>query len=440
MAQFGHARQIMPSDNLRICIDLHDPHDRNGATPITWGCNGQQSQLWYWDGDTHQIRWAVDSNKCLASSKTNHDSVILVDCSYDGNGNALPEQAWVYQHSGAIYQHKGPKCMGVERGYTSEFYWGLHMMNCDNSQGRIFEWCSVEDCPPPIPPSVGVFPDDHCKYDASTDAVSWPRFDTEQDLKNNKEWKAYFEAIYGGIPAFGYPICTGAFQFLWKLAAQKAGVVGEPAHCVAGHPGGQDLPDGWYYVGSGIAEATTVFSYISNHHLAGAVVPSGHWVEVSHTSFGGDVGATWFYMSVGSGVWYNVKQSAVFREHNRAVWAVLGVHCSDNPNDKAGNAPTECEKNFPGLYDAVRNLGYESMQFTHHYDCTCGSHGQSSFPDHSRLCPTEIVDLQDLDGASKSCVHFKGGWEASTSCHCKESVRSDSRMGHKVSFSNCGAF
>jgi len=277
-------------------------------------------------------------------------------------------------------------------------------------------------------------------YDASQGDIVWPRFDTEQDLKNDDHWSAYFEAVYGGVPSSGYPICTGAFQFLWKLAAQNAGVVDEPTQCVTdSDPEGQELPSGYYFVGSGVAEATSVFSYIYNPHYAGVAVPSANWVEVTHTVFGGDLGATWFYMSVGSGVWYNVGATIAFHDHIAAAFQFLGQKCKDNSD--SGGAATECEGNFPQLYPAVSSLGYNSIQFTHHYDCTCGPKGHSSFAGHYRLCPTEIVDVDDTNGNNQACIgSFKGGWEASTGCACDESFTSDTHdQGQSAAYSNCGA-
>merc|ERR1711937_1084868 len=107
--------------------------------------------------------------------------------------------------------------------------------------------------------SDNVFPGDHCAHDASTNDVAWPRFDTEQDLWNDPYWTGYFQTVYGGVPTWGYPICTGSFQFLWKLAAAASGVVADPAQCY-----GQEFPSGYYFVGYTPAEATDVFSYIAN--------------------------------------------------------------------------------------------------------------------------------------------------------------------------------
>jgi hypothetical protein len=602
MAASSQALQIMPSDNHRMCMDVKGGDGKNGDRIQIWGCNGMESQLWYFDPGSFQITWAGDRNKCVdahPADKEGRRRIQLWDCGHDGNGNVWPQQNWGYDSdAGTIYLASSgadaSSCLGVYGGFTQDFAEMMYLQDCDNSQrGQIFylqngitvrsvqqfELCldvpggdltngnqlqmwpcnglatqywvfetgsnrikaasdlnkcvdagdlssssrlmiwdcndhetqdfgydvdakclylsssgdaslcvdlagasltgakvqvwecnqcwnqqiqaygpvslssakldftlesAVRDCPP-APSSISsdnVFPEDHCAYDSSHGDVVWPRFDTEQDLKNDAYWSVYFEAVYGGVPSSGYPICTGAFQFLWKIAAQNAGVVNEPTQCVGdNHPDGQKLPSGYYFVGSGTAEATSVFSYIYNPNYDGVAVPSAYWVEVTHTVFGGDAGATWFYMSVGSGVWYNVGATIVFHDHNAAAFQFLGENCADDKNDDAGGAASECEGNFPQLYPAVRSLGYNSIQFTHHFDCTCGRTGHSTFPHHFRLCPTEIVDVDDQDGATKACVgSFKGGWEASAGCACDESFSSDTHtQGQSVGYSNCGA-
>lgn len=182
----------------------------------------------------------------------------------------------------------------------------------------------------------------------------------------------------------------------------------------------------------------TFYAYIYNSHYFGASVPAYYWVEVSHSVFPGDQGAVWYYMSVGSGVWFNVGNTAVYEDHPDGVANILGQKCKDEPQDH-GKIKTECEKNFPALYTAGSNMGLNSIQFTGHHDCTCGPVGVSSYK-YNRWCPTEIIALDDSSGGGNGCSFLlAGGWAATSGCNCQEGFKSGTRGGTSVSYANCGA-
>jgi hypothetical protein len=192
-------------------------------------------------------------------------------------------------------------------------------------------------------------------------------------------------------------------------------------------------------------EAQDVFAYIYNPNLYGVAAPANTWVEVAHTVFPGDAGAIWYYMAVGSGVWINVGNTAVYKDHPDLVSDLLHQSCSDQSQDKFGTHPTECENNFDDVYKAASSAGYNTIQITDHYDCTCGPQGDSSYK-YNRHCPTEIIALDDPSGASLGCSSLlKGGWEASGGCNCDESFKSTTKDPHCAaatggcSYSNCGA-
>jgi hypothetical protein len=438
-----------------MCLDVPGGDLSNGVELQMWVCNGLSTQYWEFDSDSFRIKAASNPDKCVdAGALTSGQMLMIWDCN-DNDAQSFGYDADV-QSLYLASSTDASLCVDM-RGESSLNGAKVQVWDCNqcwNQKLQAYGPATLALAKPALTSAVGncrplpsaiasddVFPEDHCQYDSSHDHISWPRFDSEQDLKNDAGWSAYFEAIYGGVPSSGYPICPGAFQFLWKLSAQNAGVVEEPTQCVDNsNPQGQQLPNGYYYVGYGVAEATDVFSFIANSYYNGAAVPQGYWVEVTHTAFPGDIGAVWFYMSVGSGVWYNVGTTAPFHDHGSAVARFLHQKCTDNKNDNAGNLPTECEKNFDAMFHTARQLGYDSLQFTHHYDCTCGPKGPSSFTGGNRLCFTEIVDVRDLDGAATGCAaSFKGGWEASADCACDPSVSSNTHSGDKANYANCGA-
>jgi hypothetical protein len=305
---------------------------------------------------------------------------------------------------------------------------------------------SGDDCPDvpgtptPSPSSGNVFPSDHCQYDTG----AWPTFNSQQDLENDQYWSAYFTTIYGGVPSSGYPICPGAFQFLWQHAAQQSGVAQAPTDCSTGggffSPTGNELGDGTFYTGNSFLEARDVYGFIYNSKLFGASVPANKYVEVSHTVFPGDKGAIWYYMSVGSGVWINVGNTAVYNDHADAVSDILGSSCHDEAQDTFGLHPTECEQDFTNLYSAAQGKGLNTIQITGHHDCTCGPVGDSSYK-YKRWCNTEIIYLEDPNGGGNGCTQaLKGGWEATADCNCQENYKSSTREAAAVSYANCGSF
>lgn len=198
------------------------------------------------------------------------------------------------------------------------------------------------------------------------------------------------------------------------------------------------MSDGTYFTGMSFLEAQDVYGYIYNSKLQGASVPGNNWVEVTHTVFPGDNGVIWYYMSVGSGAWMNVGNTKVYKDHPQMVRDLVGTACHDESQDK-GHHHTECEKDFPSVYQAARGNGLNSIQITNHFDCLCGPQGTSSYK-YNRWCYTEIIALDDSTGGGNGCSQLlAGGWEASSGCNCQESFKSSTKNGKKVSYANCGA-
>lgn len=429
-------KTITPAEDSDLCIDLPGGDVRNGNPLWLWECNGQDSQIWVFDN--YQIRYGPDESFCIDAYDelfVPGTQLILWEC------NGHPQQTWGYDGDALkVYIIDRSTCFDWSE---ANYDWGqqMHIWDCNDQLNQ--QWYLWDAGTPSVFQSH-VFPADHCQYDAG----GWPSFGSEQDLQNDPYWSAYFQNVYGGVPSWGYPICPGAFQFLWQISAANTGVYqGDPTDCTGGTDGsGQELAPGTYYTGNSFLEAKDVYGYIYNPNFYGSWVPANTWVEVTHSVFPGDVGAIWYYMSVGSGVWFNVGNTAVYDDHSSGVLDLLGDICRDETQDTSGSFPTECEVNFPFLYPAALARGLNSVQFTSHHDCTCGPAGDSSYK-YFRWCPTEIIALDDPDGAALGCSDMlAGGWEASSGCNCDEGFKSttkdpkcDSSTGG-CSYANCGAY
>lgn len=433
----SYYKTITPSGANNLCIDVPGGNGFNGAFLQLWECNGADGQIWVFD--KYQIRLGIDENLCIdADSMENGHQLMLWEC------NGWDQQTWGWDGDASrvyLYGRSDGTCLDW---FDQDFDNGqpLHVWECnDNPNQQWSLWAS--GAPGGGGGGEQFFPSDHCFYDAG----GWPSFQQQSDLENDQYWSVYFQRIYGGIPTSGYPICPGAFQFMWKLSAAAAGIVTfDPVECAgdgSGDMSGQELDSGIYYAGMNKAiEGWDVSAYIYNPNLWGVAVPANNWVEVTHTVFPGDKGAIWYYMSVGSGVWVNVGNTAVYKDHSDAVTDMLHQTCSDEQQDKFGDHPTECEQNFEELFKAALSQGYDTIQFTEHFDCTCGPQGDSSYK-YSRHCPTEIVALNDPNGASSGCSDLlKGGWEASGGCNCDSSFTSaafDPKCAGGCGYANCGA-
>jgi len=437
-------KNIGPGDgSFNLCVDLPGGDAFNGNRLWLWECNGKNSQIWVFDN--FQIRYGMDENFCIdASDQSNGVQLWLWEC----NGNE--QQTWAYGDDGMVYISGGSfsTCLDHFEGNYDNGQ-ALHVWECSYADNQ--KWGLFDSDPPNFFP---VWPEDNCQYDTGV----WPWFQTQQDLENDQWWSAYFTTVYGAIPTWGYPICPGAFQFLWQSAARDSGVALQPTDCAPNAAPtwkgeGDELSDGEYYINNAFLDAQQAFGFIYNSRLWGASVPRNNWVEVAHTVFSGDTGAVWYYMAVGSGVWFNVGNTAVYTDHADAMRDILGSGCVDQdwntfadwePVSSIG--PTECEKSFDDLWPVAISRGFDSFQFTDHYDCTCGPQGDSSYK-YDRRCPTEIVALQDKGGATEACSSLlRGGWGAGTDCNCDPNFISttkdvDKSTGLTLSagYSNCGA-
>jgi len=446
-------KMIGPGDGTsNLCIDLPGGDARNGNPLWLWECNGHDTQTWVFSD--YQLRFGQDETMCIdAGDQSDGMQLMLWEC------NGSPQQTWGYE-SGQILIAGGNACMD-KWGDNWDSGQDLHVWECSGADNQ--QWGLFDTDQPNLYPA---WPRDKCQF--NTDPA-WPAFATQADLENDQWWSVYFINVYGEIPTWGYPICPGAFQFLWQGAVKNSGVVTtDPIDCAPNaaptYKGeGDELAEGSYYVNNAFLDAQEVFSFIYNSGLRGRHVPRNHWVEVIHTVFPGDIGVAWYYMAVGSGVWFNVGETAVYNDHADAMAIELNGACIDSgQNTWADVDPvssigaTECENNkpktgeegtgFKPLWEAVLSQGRVSVQFLNHYDCTCGPQGDSSYK-YDRHCPTEIVDLQDTDAENPCSNLLRGGWEAGKDCGCNRDFKSltknvDEKTGAFLyaGYSNCGAW
>merc|ERR1711879_174910 len=149
-----------------------------------------------------------------------------------------------------------------------------------------------------------------------------------------------------------------------------------------------------------------------------------------------------YYMSVGSGVWINVGNTAVYKDHPDMVSDMIGKQCSDRadaawgrPEVRGGNH-TECENNLLDVYSAARSQSIDTIQITGHNDCTCGPVGPSS-ERFNRQCYAEIMVVAQAPDLPVCSGTFKGGWEADDICACESLWVSNHTWGIDH-YANCG--
>ena len=304
---------------------------------------------------------------------------------------------------------------------------------------------SPQPKPSPPPPAPAAPPPPNFPIPSCWPRQANPLFNTSEELVADKGgWEDYLGGVYGRH-TLQFPLDTGKLLFFyWDTTG--ATYPGAPTalrqylggrypkntepHCTAisitcAHQPKQcdawtfPIWEHWYKV-KGV---TTMWKYMYKatppcYHATGACVapPKGDsffmasgaanhsWVEVMHA--GHDVSASgyWMYLSTGSGIYYNIGRTAVFRDHREALAGLPGGHV-----DPKGD-------NLAGLQVArlAHAAGLDSVQYTHRLE------GQYLY---------EIQDVRDLNtgaGASRVCPsaklapYLRAGWNASLECKCTE--------------------
>ena len=109
----------------------------------------------------------------------------------------------------------------------------------------------------------------------------------------------------------------------------------------------------------------------------------------------------WMYAAAGSGVFYNVGRTAVFRDHREAFEQLPG-----------GYAKWDADSTYlavPRLAQLAKAAGFDSIQYTHRLES---------------LYLYEIQDVRDALGEVTVCPgpsmskFTRGGWAGSEPCEC----------------------
>ena len=256
--------------------------------------------------------------------------------------------------------------------------------------------------------------------------VDWPIFHNSTELENNVEWATYFRLVYGfsSPPNTSFPLCTTSLTLVYLKALADAGLKMKPTACDYA----TNLPETGF-----VSQMSTccpppagVAAFVWNLHNVRREVPSHHWVEVFHVKEANESGVAWYYLMRGSAVWWNVGNTKVYHDHSDAARSLLpselglAEDCTD----------PQCEALFAHMFKAARR-NWESIQFTNHYDCACGTRGplHGAF-ENSTICQTEIVDLRGKGADGCGGRTYKTGWDATEECHCESSL----------GYSNCNGY
>lgn len=159
-----------------------------------------------------------------------------------------------------------------------------------------------------------------------------------------------------------------------------------------------------------------------------STAPSNTWVEVSHcvekltyhyveptalrpSAMQQQLGA-WYYITPGTGIWWNVGRTRSFHTHYDAVEALVG--------------PLEppcymCHGQMNSVVQAAIAAGLDSLQFTDHDDQTCGN------------MAVELLDVRGVGRRVCSSSGLRRGWLAAEPCECVEPPRSSPRASSGTS-------
>lgn len=116
MGHDGWVFSFHNADKVTACLDVAGGQAYNGANLEVWECNGQESQLFYFDAGTYQITYAGDPSKCIDSGDSSDGTQLFL---WDCNGG--DQQAWGFDSdSGTIYlawsASDATQCMDIAGG------------------------------------------------------------------------------------------------------------------------------------------------------------------------------------------------------------------------------------------------------------------------------------------------------------------------------------
>jgi hypothetical protein len=242
-----------------------------------------------------------------------------------------------------------------------------------------------------------------------------PVFAAEHDLRASK-FMHYFRLLYGepeDLRQFAFPLDLATFHVFRCDLLRQAGLHMPVSRVKKGgdlYKACHQLKPGDLYEGpSRSAPPRTVWVF----KMASQVYEyaDNTWVEVTHCA---DLRAPpretdgmWCYAATGSGAFVNTGRSIIFEHHVDMVWHFLKRRCR-------GQCP---RYKYPALLEAA-NQGYDSVQFTRHFDMHCGQ----GLPTH---CEIVILPTPGTKGCprGRDRERFAAGWLHSRPCRCDAGAR-----------------
>jgi len=236
----------------------------------------------------------------------------------------------------------------------------------------------------------------------------WPRFQSGEELLASS-WSSYFLDVYGEIPS-KYPVCIYDLQVLDENAFRKANITGHEVVTATDVKEGDLFP---------ILDGRTMLTaqMLGIYHESWKALPDHAWAEVTHTAFPTEAEGFWAWRTRGSGIWYNIGKTKVFRTpanpllvHREAI-AFLSANCSRNIK-----AWPQQESDIFGF--CAREKGYDSIQFEPRV-------GQKPTGTFSGLTGLFEMVLVNMDGKHECGVEdasrtpLREGWQASRRCDCE---------------------
>jgi hypothetical protein len=229
---------------------------------------------------------------------------------------------------------------------------------------------------------------------------SLPVFDTLKELEASP-WKDYFLKVYKELPEESdFPIHIGDFSILYKDAP-----IDTPRHIR--YVGLCPSEEGELYSNMSLTNDPPDTTWI---YHSPPFKPLSGLVEVTHCSDSFVIKyeslGMWMYHAPGSGIYFDLCKTIVFRYHKDAVKYFLNRSCKDW-SLLHGNI--ECSSDFTDLINIAKK-NYDSIQFLNHEDMRCGNSA------------VEIIALNyigDYPCGNKSGKGlFKTGWKGSRECNC----------------------
>lgn len=233
----------------------------------------------------------------------------------------------------------------------------------------------------------------------------WPRFENYAELQQSP-WAAYLKALYGELPFSGWPICLYDFWVLdahnlkhaklslnrsimrpicWRKGCrgyQSLLKQGDVFQTRGGHP---------YLRGPGF--------WIFHLPFRPGGFPSNGWIEVMHMAGGltGEKTACWLSYARGSGIWFNLGNTRVYRSHREAFV------------DLCDRQPRKGEGQDEPLVPCAQGKGIDSFQVHLWF-----------FPNEFEIVAVKYAGMYSCCTRKGGILpsSFRAGWHASRPCNC----------------------